>query len=121
MNSDYFLQKALEYSSVLNNCCAYVKECVYSGECHFGTEYASDSDCEERVVFQTIKEALEKQTQQTPDVWGDGYADGSPVYDSWDCPRCGWTYELDTEQYEYCPNCGQRINWEGAEGNETSV
>lgn len=57
------------------------------------------------------QEALEKQMPQTPDVWGDGYADGSPVYDSWDCPRCGWTYELDTEQYDYCPHCGQRIRW----------
>ena len=58
MNADYCLKKALEYSSIMNNCCCFVKECVYSGECHFGSEYVDD--CEEREVFQTIKEALER-------------------------------------------------------------
>lgn len=62
MNADYCLQKALEYSSVLNNCCAFVKECVYSGECHFGSEYVSE--CEEREVFRTIKEALERKEHE---------------------------------------------------------
>ena len=61
MNADYCLQKALEYSSVLNNCCIYVKECVYSGVCHFGDFYGSD--CEEREVFRTIKEALERKEE----------------------------------------------------------
>lgn len=59
MNADYCLQKALEYSSTMNNCCCFVKECVYTGECHFGSEYVDD--CEEREVFQTIKEALERK------------------------------------------------------------
>ena len=57
MNADYCLQKVLEYSLTLNNCCAFVKECVYSGVCHFGREFAPE--CEEREVFQTIKEALD--------------------------------------------------------------
>jgi len=62
-------------------------------------------------TLQEIAVAVEKQIPMTPDVWGDGYADGYPVYDQWDCPRCGFTYELDTEQYDYCPNCGQKIKW----------
>lgn len=61
MNADYCLQKALEYSSTLNNCCAFVKECVYSGVCRFGSEFAPE--CEEREVFQTIKEALERKEE----------------------------------------------------------
>ena len=33
----------------------------------------------------------------------DGYADGSPVYTSFECSECGAEYEHDET---YCPNCG---------------
>ncbi|MBQ7447789.1 MAG: hypothetical protein IJV59_07535 [Eubacterium sp.] len=59
------------------------------------------------------EEALEKQVPKYPVVWGDGFSDGSPVYDMWDCPGCGSTFEIEGEQHEYCPHCGQRINWKG--------
>lgn len=55
-------------------------------------------------------EALEKQKPKTPDIWGDGYSDGQLVYDMWDCPNCGESYEIDYHDYKYCPNCGQRID-----------
>lgn len=55
--------------------------------------------------------ALEKQIPKKPDIWGDGYADGQLVYDSYDCPNCGKTYELDYDDYDYCPKCGQKLDW----------
>ena len=56
-----------------------------------------------------IRAAIEKQTPKRPDYEGDGYADGQLVYDTWICPRCGKHYEVDCDDYDYCPNCGQRI------------
>ena len=56
-------------------------------------------------------QALEKQIPQYPLYEADGYADGVLVSDTWICPRCGHHYEVDYDDYDYCPNCGQRIDW----------
>lgn len=56
-------------------------------------------------------EALEKQIPAVPDYEGDGYADGELVYDTWICPNCGKYYEVYFDDYEYCPECGQAIDW----------
>lgn len=53
----------------------------------------------------------EKENPRYPYMEGDGYANGLPVYDYWQCPRCGAWYEVETEKYNYCPDCGQHINW----------
>lgn len=55
-------------------------------------------------------EALKKQIAKKPDIEGDGYADGQLVYDTWICPCCEKHYEIDYDNYDYCPNCGQRID-----------
>lgn len=45
---------------------------------------------------------------------GDGYADGSIVYDMAECPNCGYKYEELDHDWEmpYCPNCGCSLLWE---------
>lgn len=59
----------------------------------------------------TAIEALEKQLPKKPTYEGDGYApDGTFVWDEWLCPHCGSGYEVDYDDYSYCPNCGQRID-----------
>lgn len=58
-------------------------------------------------------EALEKQEPKTPNYEGDGYWDGVLVYDTWICPCCGKEYEVDYDDYKYCPECGQAIDQEG--------
>ena len=56
--------------------------------------------------------ALEKQIPKRPDLEGDGYCpDGNLVYDTWICPNCEKHYEVDYDNYDYCPNCGQKIDW----------
>ena len=60
-------------------------------------------------------QALEKQIPKKPDLEGDGYDnDGNLVYDTWICPNCEKHYEVDYDNYDYCPNCGQKLKW----GNE---
>lgn len=45
---------------------------------------------------------------------GDGYADGTMVYDTAFCPECGHEFEEDSENWEcdFCPSCGQKLRWE---------
>ena len=57
-------------------------------------------------------QALEKQIPKKPTYEGDGYApDGTFVWDEWLCPCCGKRYEVDYDDYDFCPNCGQKIDW----------
>lgn len=57
-------------------------------------------------------QALEKQIPKKPDLLGDGYDDsGNLVYDTWICPCFRTEYELDYDDYKFCPNCGQKIDW----------
>lgn len=67
--------------------------------------YLGDEDRE------LIAEALEKQIPKKPNYEGDGYWNGELVYDTWICPGCGKDYEVDYDNYKYCPECGQAIDW----------
>ena len=59
-----------------------------------------------------MQELVDKATLKKPNIWGDGYDDkGQLIYDMYDCPNCDKTYELDYEKYDYCPKCGQAIDW----------
>lgn len=52
-----------------------------------------------------------KETPKKPHLEGDSYSNGELVYDTWLCPNCEKSYEVDYEKYDYCPNCGQKIDW----------
>lgn len=60
--------------------------------------------------------ALEKQIPKKPTYDGDGYApDGTFVWDEWICPCCETRYEVDYDEHDFCPNCGQKIDWSDEE------
>ena len=40
----------------------------------------------------------------------DGYADGYPVYDEWECSVCGTVFEDEKPDYKYCPSCGAKMD-----------
>ena len=62
--------------------------------------------------LKTAISALEKQIPKKPDYEGDGYEDeGNLIYDTWICPSCSKDYEVDYDDFEHCPNCGQAIDW----------
>lgn len=82
-----------------------IPEDVYSKQCEQLDKYKSIGSIEE------VREAVDKQNAKKPDYEGDGYAsDGSFVWDTWVCPKCETKYEVDYDDYDYCPNCGQRID-----------
>lgn len=96
-----------------------VREAIYCMKASIG-----ETMCEECVnyykcdhtkmddMMRTAIEALEKQLPKKPTYEGDGYApDGTFVYDTWECPNCGECYEVDYDDYDYCPKCGQKIDW----------
>lgn len=66
-------------------------------------------------TLEECRAAVEKQTAMRPDYEGDGYADGHLVYDTWICPCCGKHYEVDYDNYNYCPDCGQKLDWSDEE------
>lgn len=73
-----------------------------------------DSKLDDESAGEIIKlaiKAFEKQVPMLPSIYGDGYADGVPVLDTWECPNCEKAYEVDYDKYDYCPCCGQAIDW----------
>ena len=68
-------------------------------------------DTAEKEAMEMAIEALEKQIPKRPFYEGDGFWDGKLVYDTWICPCCEKKYEVDYDDYDYCPNCGQAIDW----------
>ena len=65
------------------------------------------SDYKELGNFTEVKKAVDKQNSKHPSYDGDGYAlDGTFIWNEWVCPRCGARYEVNYDDYDYCPNCG---------------
>lgn len=63
-------------------------------------------------AVEECRAAVEKQKAKKPTYDGDGYApDGAFVWDEWLCPKCESRFEVDYHDYDYCPNCGQHIDW----------
>lgn len=65
-------------------------------------------------VYRAIGELPPVQPKQKTGEWiptgYDGYADGSPVYEYWECSECGWEHNGDDETLtEFCPNCGAKM------------
>ena len=62
-------------------------------------------------AYDLALEALRKRTPARPDIYSIGCADGVPVLGSWKCPNCKEEYEIESDGFNFCPNCGQAIDW----------
>lgn len=59
-----------------------------------------------------VQELKNKNTPRKPAFEGDGYdQEGNLVLDEWLCPNCNTRYEVDYDEYDFCPNCGQKLDW----------
>lgn len=57
-------------------------------------------------------EALKKQIPIKPDYEGDGCDEnGEIIYDTAYCPTCRYEFEVYYDATDYCPKCGQRLDW----------
>ena len=65
--------------------------------------------------FEFMEAAVRKARAEKPHLWGDGYYKGELIIDMYTCPNCEKNYELECEEYDYCPNCGQKIDWSEVE------
>jgi len=63
------------------------------------------------------KAAIKKQIPTEPEYSGDGYDEnGDLVYDMAKCPLCGnddFEYGINNWGCDFCPNCGQALDWSG--------
>lgn len=88
------------------------EDCLHFRVCNaFGliTESYYEKTCAE---FENRDDIFDKQTPKKPDFEGDGYDDsGNIIYDTWICPCCENRYEVDYDMYQYCPACGQALDW----------
>lgn len=73
------------------------------------SEELRQEDC---LLTKYLIDVIEKQIPKKPNIYGDGYDNnGNIIYDMYDCPNCDKSYEIDYEKYDYCPSCGQAIDW----------
>ena len=80
------------------------------------TEVEWDYPLDYAIAIDTAISALEKQIPKKPDYEADGYDNkGELIYDTWICPNCEKRYEVDYDHYDYCPKCGQAIDWSDVE------
>lgn len=56
--------------------------------------------------------AIKKQIPETP-YYGNSYDNnGEIIYDTYECPNCHKSYDVNYDgQYNYCPRCGQELDW----------
>ena len=58
-----------------------------------------------------VQQLKERDTAKIPHIEGDGYDNnGNIIYDTWICPDCREYYEVEYDDYDFCPKCGQRID-----------
>ena len=72
-------------------------------------------------IYDTVLDAIrngkpllkEQRTGKWVGIEYDGYSDGHPVYDVWECSICHEEHEGDYDSLpRYCPNCGVRMKGE---------
>lgn len=69
-----------------------------------------------RIAIGRLAELEYKQVPKQLDYEAEGYDDnGELIYDTAYCPRCRYSFEVDYESPNYCPDCGQALDWSNIE------
>lgn len=87
---------------------------VYKSQLTGGNGWVIREDTTQ-VTFENTQFIGAKTDARPVFLYGDGYADGSMVYDTAECPNCGYTldddFDFDKPHEPYCPRCGQLLDW----------
>lgn len=71
----------------------------------------------EKVKAAPTVEAVEVVHGRWIPIEADGYADGSPVWDLWECSECREEHGGDEDTLTpYCPNCGAKMDGGNEDG-----
>ncbi|WP_368302856.1 hypothetical protein [Mediterraneibacter gnavus] len=93
--------------SICWNCDIPVKECEYIYDALEKLAKYEDT----KLTPMQVLQLNDLKTSKKPDIEGDGYNEfGDIIYDTWICPNCNEHYEIDYDEYDFCPKCGQRID-----------
>lgn len=72
-----------------------------------------------RIIDHQLRDLVNRATKTKPEYWSDSVEeDGQIIFDHWNCPNCHHEFELDYEQHDFCPYCGQAIDWDNEEEEE---
>lgn len=72
--------------------------------------------CDVRNAILQGETALKKQVAKYPEYEGDGYDDsGNLIYDTAYCPYCRHEFEVEYDTPNFCPECGQALDWRDTE------
>ena len=79
-------------------------------------EYDNEKHCCPRfnhVIRETVKEI--RAERKSVIYYADGYSDGCMMYDTAECPSCGYMFDEDDSVWgePFCPHCGQELEWVG--------
>lgn len=68
-------------------------------------------------ISETVFKTLLREKPKKLERYGDGYdEEGNEVYDMAVCPNCHREFEVEyTEHCNYCPSCGQKLDWSEVE------
>ena len=86
------------------------KNCRFSfdGNCTNKIEY---DRCEYRIAKCDLAEAEPVRHGKWVPLSYDGYTNGYPVYDEWECSECHFACEGEGEPpLNYCPYCGAKLD-----------
>ena len=78
-------------------------------------EYYSDKIDE--ALDMAIKALEEQKTGKWIGIEYEGYADGNPVYDVYECSSCGYVHNGESDTLsDYCPDCGAKMETGALDG-----
>lgn len=82
-----------------NDSCMYGR-CKWQGKANMLLKEYEDTG----LTPSEIMELKERDTAKAPEEIQDAYGDTRLI-----CPNCGAKYEVDYDDYDFCPDCGQMI------------
>lgn len=92
-----------------------IKEAMEFIKTTFAESAAEAGEEEKREAFDMCIDALKRNEKRKPIMTSysfiDKEADGYPGYDSYECPNCGKKCDFYGDHRDYCPGCGQALDW----------